>query len=221
MSEQFGFDFGGAAKAFALHEPGTWLNPEYTVEQYHAMFASGAVAVRRIVGPARGLFLRGLAVACNELEKMVERCSDHEPRHLWRVTCALTDDEFVAFVAHCRAMVGSTLDGIEYKVWDEDRCVTTAAMYVRDVGTLIAWRWSKTNRAIDFQPWRNTFSLESYRDGMQAIEASYATWGHVYCADKLANSNDGITSVPTFVVHGREYINDGGFSCGPYRECEG
>jgi hypothetical protein len=222
MSEQFGFDFGDAAKAFALHEPGTWLDPEYTVEQYRAMFASGAAAVTRIAGPARPLFVRGLALAGDELEKMVERCGDdNEPRHLWRVTCDPTDDEFDGFVAHCRAMVGAAFDGIEYKVRDEDGCVTTAAMYVRNVGTLIAWRWSETNRAIDFQPWRDTFFLESYRDGIQAIEAPYATWGRAYCADKLANSNDGIASVPTFVVNGRKYINDGGFSRGPYRECEG
>lgn len=55
MSEQFGFDFGDAAKAFALHEPRTWLDPEYTVKQYRAMFASGAAAVTRIAGPARPL----------------------------------------------------------------------------------------------------------------------------------------------------------------------
>lgn len=223
MSEQFGFDFGdAAARAFALDEPGTWLDPEYTVEQYRAMFAKGTDAVQRIAGPARPLFARGLALAGDELEKMVERCDeDDEPRHLWRVTCKPTDDEFDAFVAHCRAMVGSVFDGIEYKVRDEDGCVATAAMYVRDVGTLIAWRWSETNRAIDFQPWRDSFFLDSYRDRIHAIEAPYSTWGHAYCADKLANSNDGIASVPTFVVNGREYINDGGFSRGSYRECEG
>ncbi|HDR8993961.1 TPA: hypothetical protein QDA93_006694 [Burkholderia vietnamiensis] len=222
MSEQFGFDFcDAAARAFALDEVGTWLDPEHTVEQYRVMFAKGTEAIQRIAGPARPLFAHGLVLASAELEKMVERCGeDNEPRHLWRVTCDPTDDEFDAFVAHSRAMVSSAFDGIEYKVRDEDGYVV-AAMYVRDVGTLIARQWSETNRAIDFQPWRDSFFLESYRDGIQEIEAPYSTWGRAYCADKLANSNDGIASVPTFVVNGREYINDGGFSRGPYRECEG
>ncbi|WP_321959579.1 hypothetical protein [Burkholderia cenocepacia] len=223
MSEQFGFDFGDAtARAFALDEQSTWLDPKHTVEQYRAMFAKGTDTIQGITDPARPLFVRGLILASDELEKMVERCGeDDEPRALWRVTCEPTNDEFDAFVAHCRAMASSTFDGIEYKVRDNDGCVATAAMYVRDVGTLIAWRWSETNRAIDFQPWRDSFFLESYRDRIQAIEAPYSTWGRAYCADKLANSNDGIASVPTFVVNGREYINDGGFSRGPYRECEG
>ncbi|KND54484.1 hypothetical protein BPUN_4473 [Candidatus Paraburkholderia kirkii] len=186
------------------------------------MFAKGTDAIQRITGSARSLFVRGRALAGDELEKMVERCGDdNEPRHLWRVTCKPTDDEFDVFVALCRTTVSSVFDGIEYKVRDEDRSVATAAMYVRDVGTLIASRWSETNRAIDFQPWRDSFFLESYRDGIQAIEAPYSTWGRAYCADKLANSNDEIASVPTFVVNGREYINDGGFSRGSYRECEG
>lgn len=221
MSEQFGFDFcDAAARAFALDEVGTWLYPEHTVEQYRVMFAKGTEAIKRIAGPARPLFAHGLMLASAELEKMVERCGeDKEPRRIWRVTCDPTDDEFDAFVAHSRAMVSSAFDGIEYKVRDENGYVV-AAMYARDVGTLIARQWSETNRAIDFRPWRDSFFLESYRDGIQAIKAPYSTWGRAYCAEKLANSNDGIASVPTFVINGREYINDGGFSRGSHRECE-
>ena len=43
---------------------------------HRAMITSSVAAVTRIVGPARGVFVRGLAVAENKLEKVEERGGD-------------------------------------------------------------------------------------------------------------------------------------------------
>jgi hypothetical protein len=223
MNDQFGFDFGNdASERFSAQEPGTWLDPEFTTAQYTAIFAKAREVVQGIAGPARSLFWRGLEAALAEQAEMLKRCElDDEPYHLCRTRCDPSDDEFDAFVEHCQQMIGAALPGIAYKVRKVPRDGLTAAMYVRDLGTLIAWRWSADNRSIDFRPWRDSFFVDSYRDGMPAIKAPYSTWGGAYCADKLAYSNDGVASVPTFVLNGREYINDGGFGSGNYRECEG
>ena len=53
------------------------------------------------------------------------------------------------------------------------------------------------------------------------MEVPYTVWGRAYCADKLAMAGKKVASVPTFIVNGREYVNDGTTSRGSYCECEG
>lgn len=175
-----------------MHESGTWLDPQFTTNQYCAMFETARSAVQRIVGPSRSLFERGLGFADAEGhalptdgEVFVRRDRVQDPRcGAWHV------------------------DGRNpcSKRWHADR----AALVGVD-----------NYYAIDFLPWRDSFLGDSYRDGMQEIEAPCSIWAKAYCADKLVCSSDGIASVPTFMLNGREFINDGGMSHGQYRECEG
>lgn len=223
MSNQFGFDFGGdIASTFAEHAPGAWLDPDFTVGQYLEIFAKADVALLPIAGPGRALFGQGIEAAKAQLAAMLENRErdDTEEFSLWRSNFKPKANQLAAFVEHCISMGGSSFPGIEYKTRRE-ASMTTAAMFVQDIGTIIVRAWENDNVGIDYHPWRDSFFMESYRDTIGRLAVPYSTWGGAYCADKIAYSGDGIASVPTFTVNGREYINDGSLSRGSYRECEG
>lgn len=221
MSNQLGFDFGDSAPQLVAQTVGTWSDPEFTTSQYNAMFTKAQDRLQSIAGPARRLFAQGLENARVEHAKMTaHHGNDDQPYRLWRTRCHVTDQEFSCFVDHCRLMIGIDLPGMEFKVRNR-LAGLTAAMHVSGLGTLIAWRWSADNYAIDFRPWRDTFFLDSYRDHIPLIEAPYSLWAIAYCADKLAESDQGVANVPTFMLNGREYINDGVSGSATHRECEG
>ncbi|TVT60060.1 MAG: hypothetical protein FHK80_03470 [Azoarcus sp. PHD] len=223
MSDQFGFDFGDhSAPAFTEQTAGAWNAPDFTTAQYVALFAKADAAVRGIVGPGRVLLAQGLEAAkAQHAAMLAHRARDAgDAYRLWRSNFQPAPAELEAFIAHCFAHAGTNYHGIEYKIRRQAR-MTTVAMFARDVGTVIVHQWAGTGTGVDYYPWRDTFFLDSYRDDLPAIFAPYASWAVAYCADKIAASNDGIASVPTFVLNGREYINDGGCGKGSYQECEG
>lgn len=219
MNEQTGFDFGDeVAHRFEASAPGTWLHPQFTTAQYDAIFSKAAQVLPGVVGLTRELFERGLAAARAEHAEMVE-CSgaDDQPYQLWRAECGATGQEFDQFIAHCRAMSGTGLADLESKVRDR-RHGLRAALYVRDLGTLVAWRSSAGFCGIDFRPWRDAFLFDSFQDHMALIEASYSAWAPGYCADKLAFADQGVATVPTVVIQGREYIITSVSGNGRYQE---
>lgn len=223
MSDQFGFDFGDhTAPAFTEQQAGAWNAPHFTTAQFVALFAKAEAALRGIVGPGRVLFAQGLEAAKAQHAAMLafRTPGAGDAYRLWRSNFAPTPAALDAFIAHCFTYAGTNAHGIEYKTRRQAR-MTTVAMFVQDVGTVIVHQWPGAGVGVDFYPWRDAFFLDSYRDEMPTFFAPYASWGGAYCADKLASSNDGIASLPTFFLNGREYINDGGLSKGSYHECEG
>ncbi len=223
MSGQFIFDFGDdTAVAFTEHHAGTWNDRAFTTVQYHDLFAKADAALHRISGACRVMFESGINAAKAQHAAMLAHNSyeDNEPYRLWRTNFELPQEVLTAFVADCFANAGKNTDGIERKTRRKMQ-TSTAAMFVPDIGTVIVYQWASGHAGVDYRLWRDAFFLESYRDDLQTISAPYATWGGAYCADKIAYSDNGIASVPTFILNGREYVNDGGFSKGCYRECEG
>lgn len=223
MSNQFGFDFGDdTTVVFTEHPAGAWNGRAFTTAQYHELFSKADAALHRISGACRAVFEPGINAAKAQHAAMLAHNSydDSDPYRLWRTNFELPQEVLAAFVADCFANAGKSADGIERKTRRKMQ-TSTAAMFVPDMGTVIVYQWASGRASIDYRPWRDAFFLESYRDEMQVIFAPYATWAGAYCADKIAYSDKGIASVPTFTLNGREYVNDGGFGQGNYRECEG
>ncbi len=225
MLNQLGFDFGGSAApsaSFVEDVAGTWIDPSFTTAEYVAMFATADAELLRIVGPGRALFALGIEAAKAEHDKMLARgCAPAGAYRLWRSTFRPSPEQLFAFFEHCNTHAGTTYHGIEYKARDDKR-IFTAAMFVENIGTVIAHHWKDVGGiGVDFRPFRVPFFLDSYHDNMPTIEAPYHLWGTSYCADKLANSNDDIASVPAFTIQGRMYLNTGGMGSGEYRECDG
>ena len=223
MSNQFDFDFGdNTTVVFIEHPAGTWNDHALTTEQYHNLFAKADAALHRISTPLRAMFEAGINVAKAQHVAMLARISydDCEAYRLWRTNFELPQEDLAAFISDCFANAGKSTDGIERKT-RRKMGTSIAAMFVPDLGTLIVYQWESGHPSIDYRPWRTEFFLESYHDDMQTICAPCASWAGAYCADKIANSNDGIASVPTFILNGREYINGGGMSVRTYHDCRG
>lgn len=228
MSEQFGFDFhDSTAPVYAELPTGGWHDPRFSTEQYRALFARAAKDISSITGVVGSMLRLGLNAAIEEHARMLDCCPEREePYSLWRTNFApakRSTDAFLRWVESTDSATNKSA-GIETKL-RRDKGMTVAAVFVEQVGSIVVHVWpdcvGEPNLGVDYRPWRDTFFLASYRDQMAAAYAPEHVFAGAYCADKLANSNDGIASVPTFTLHGREYVNDGGMSHGSYRECEG
>ncbi|MEO5774969.1 MAG: hypothetical protein ABIQ32_12755 [Sphingomicrobium sp.] len=228
MSEQFGFDFNdSSAPVYAELPAGGWHDPEFSTEQYHALFARAAECVSSIAGVVGSMLRLGLDAAIEEHARMLECCPERdEPYSLWRTNFAPAKRSTDAFLRWVETTDGAakTPAGLETKL-RRDKGMTVAAVFVEHVGSVVVHVWpdcdGKPNVGVDYRPWRDTFFLASYRDQMPTVYAPERVFASAYCADKIAYSNDGVASVPTFTLHGREYVNDGGMSHGSYRECQG
>lgn len=225
MNGQCGFDFGGETVAddFSEHPAGAWNGLKFTTAQHVALLNCADAAARGIVGPGRALFCQGIKASQEQHADMLSRRSfdDAAVYSLWRPSFEPTREALEAFIAHCLIHAGATYSGIEYKTRNECKMLT-AAMFVPGVGALVVRQWGDVDvLGIDYHPWRDAFFMDSYRDSLPSIFAPHAVWAGSYCADKLAYANNGVASVPTFAVNGREYINDGSTGKGRYQECEG
>lgn len=223
MSDQLGFDFGTPAARFADQPAGTWSAPEFTRAEYIDRFARANGCLPGIAGPGRPLLRRGLEEAQRQHDAMFagrDRPAD-EAYRLWRGNLLAHAEELAAFVAHCEVMaaVGEPVSGVEYKVRHGSRGLLTAAMYVRDLGTVMVRLQGGGSGAADFELFRAPFFLDSYLDDVTATYAPVCEWERAYCAHTVAESDDGIATVPTFAIDGREYVNTGGLSDRIYREC--
>jgi hypothetical protein len=151
---------------------------------------------------------------------------EDSPYRFWHAPCDLERDEFEAFAGYCQKQkskeTGATGNpSIETKVREGRLGNLTAALHIRDAGTLIAQQWLSDNYSISFRPWRDTFFLESVRDAMPSVKAPRLLWHHAYCGDKLANAGQGIAHVPAFKFNGREYVNNSVVSSAACWSCEG
>lgn len=219
-SAQIGFSFfDDAAPAYTADPAGTWLNPEFTFSEYTKFFEVADTVLLSIVGPARSLFTKALAMAKSNLKDMAD--GQLEADEKFSLQCgkfACTDEELQALLNHCNVMAGKTFPGIEYKA----RTASyghNAAMFVENLGTLEVIAWHNGGAAIFYYPYRDSFFFPSYRDNQPRTFASYKLWGNAYSAQKLAESGTGVASVPTFTVNGREYICTAMAYKGQLREC--
>lgn len=222
MNDQAGFDFSDdQEQVYAELMSGGWLAPKFTTSEYRSMFERADAALQGIVGPARPLLAMGVAAARAELAKMLDCCARGEPFELWRVVVEATPAEVLAFVTHCTAMAGVEFqfEGIEYKTRENPR-MSVAAICVADVGSIVVRTWPNANIGVDFKVGRDLFFLHGIDDDRRRIYAPESVFAGTYCADKLANANDGVASVPTFTLQGREYINGGGYGHNTYHECQ-
>lgn len=222
MVDQIGFNFGSSEPDLQEQEDGGWNDPQFTFQQYAAMFAKAEDTLQLLGGLARALADRGLAEA-REQHKCMQECprDDGSAYDLWRSRFELSDQEANDFVKHCEAMSRIATAGMEFKVRRGHDGHVYAGMYVAGLGSVIVRRWASDNIGADFHLFRSPFFLASYRDSQAAYHVPDSVWEKAYCAEKLASSNDGIANVPTFTYCGREFINDGGWGRGDYRECEG
>jgi len=223
MSNQFGFDFSDCAAAVYAELPaGGWDDPAMTTDQYRAFFARAVEAVQGVSGLVGSFLASGLRAAIKEHAHMLECCSDRtEPYTLWRSHFAPEKTETDAFTAE---VLSGTLAGFECKRRAEKR-MTATGVYAPELGSLVVRTWPDpsggTIIGADYHPWRDGLFLSSYRDGLRSVYAPQRVFAAACCANKIAEANDGVASVPTFTLKGREYVNDGGYSHRAYRDCEG
>ncbi|WP_205804622.1 hypothetical protein [Burkholderia sp. Ac-20365] len=121
----------------------------------------------------------------------------------------VADADVVAFVAACEAGSRSTgLEGVSWKFRNQVIGEISYAVHVAEIGAVFAERWNDREEwRFHFEPGKKgDFWLDSYRDSMTSVELSYSVWGPAYAADKIAYSNKGVASVPTFQHGGRHYL---------------
>lgn len=223
MNNQFGFDFGDNNDSTLIVNPiGTWTSPRFTIQNYRDIFSKAQDRLLMIAGAGRPLFRLGLESAVSQLEAMMNhrQIEDDEQFTLWRMKVEADDQEVKSFIEQCTNMPESPFPLFEYKIRHRST-TTTYGMFVEDLGSIIVRIWNQNDIGVDFYPWRDSFFLESYSDTIERHSLSYSIFGVAYCADKIAYSNDGVASVPTFTFKGRQYINTGGLSHGKYSECNG
>jgi len=218
-ASQFGFDFADVAQPAYVELPVSgWLSPAHTTAEFLAIFERASLVVPSLTGAAAALFAHALQAAKAEHAKMLDVCDrGDEAYELWRVDVHADASLIDAFRVECIAGA-SAVPGIECKVRAE-RMLKVHGMYVPDLGSLVVHEYAEDNFGVDFYPWRDSFFMHSYRDDIRFVRVAEAVFADAYCADKIAESNEGIASVPVFMHEGREYINDGGMSKGNYREC--
>lgn len=223
MNNQFGFDFGdNHTSTLHVNPIGTWTSPRFTIQNYRDIFAKANNRLLSVAGAAQPFFRLGLESAVAQLEEMMNRrdIDDDEKFTLWRMKIEVDDHQLTSFIDHCKNMTESPFAETKYKIRHHST-MTTFGMFIEDIGSIIVRIWNQNNIGVDFYPWRDSFFLDSYKDTIKRHSLSYSIFGVAYCADKIAYSNNGVASVPTFSFEGRQYINDGGYSHGKYNECKG
>jgi hypothetical protein len=172
------------------------------------LFKAGVDAATKIVNDIRSDTRHG-QFRCYELRATEIESSAHD---------------LEAFIACCRtqAKAGPVIDRVSWKVREAFDC-STYAVHVENVGTVLAQsRGVNGSIGLSFVPEpRDTFFLDSYEDSMQSIALPYDVWGPTYAADKLAYSNTGVASVPTFRYQYREFFVSGTTSGGAVRGIHG
>ncbi len=206
---QMGFDFMSIdSQSFDL-EHGAWLNPHWDAQEWVRAIDQATRRVPTVADQFRSLYQSAVDVAKVELAKVIEAGADVYYR-LPSIKLASEGEALEAFVNACERLAKAPVGGIEVKVREDVR-IKTAAVYIENVGTIIAYQWPQVGGGnVSYYPWKDSFFLPSYLDGMPIVKAPYSTWKGAYCADKLAMSGKGVASVPTFKLAGREYIQTGG-----------
>lgn len=226
---QCGFDFGeteDGVSVFSLQPLGTWdkRSPSLKIAQHEVRLAAAEERVLSVVGPSRGLFANCLQAEREAFALQLKcQCATEETEFsLWgarHTQPSFSDDDLQAFFNHCVTHEGANYNGIIYKVRRE-LTMLTASMHVPGLGSLTVRNWSRAGLGLDFHLIdRDTFFLESFRDGRREIELPYSVWGSCCGAQKLSDAK-GIASLPTFTVAGREYVQLGGMYSQSRREGE-
>lgn len=210
---QIGFDFGSEDSQSIDMDRGAWLSPRWDAPQWVRAIEEAARRLPLIDAQLRGLYRSGLDIAKGELAELIEKGADVSWR-LSSIKLTIEGDAVEEFMRTCEQWLDTSARGFEVKVREKVR-LRTAAVYIEGVGTIIARQWSQVESArVVYHPWKDSFFLNSYEDDMPMVKVPYATWKGAYCADKLAMSGNGIASVPTFKLNGREYVQTGGMSYG-------
>lgn len=207
---------------------GTWHDPDLSANQCAILLATAAKFVPTLEGKVGVLFSQAIAIAQAKLDAAMANMTDEIKEDTSRYLPWHSHDfnavphTIAAFVEHCDSMITrDKLAGVEYKVTHRHQ-MTTAGVFIEHIGSIVVHQWHNVDTEnLAYFPFRDSFFMESLRDSAPRIAEPIQTWGHAYCADKIAYSHKGIASVPTFAYRGREYINDGMSHHGDYSECEG
>ncbi|NLP65549.1 hypothetical protein [Paraburkholderia sacchari] len=210
---QIGFDFGSNDSQSLDMDRGAWLAPCWDAPQWVRAIEEATRRLPMIDAQLCDLYRSGLDIAKGELADLIEEGADVS----WRLSSIKLTSEgetVEKFMRACEQWQKAPARGIEVKVREKVR-LKTAAVYIEGVGTIIALQWSQVDSAhIVYHPWKDSFFLSSFEDDMPMVKVPYATWKGAYCADKLAMSGNGVASVPTFKLNGREYVQTGGMCYG-------
>lgn len=215
INTQLAMDFGDVVHPpFAL-ERGKWNHPEHTAADWVRIVDAAGRSVRDLAESLRPLFATGVDMAKAEVAQLLGSGGSYA---VSRCKVSGERESTLAFIEMCTTMVlGKLGQNVEVKLRN-DLLMSTAALHIEGIGTLIARSWHYAECwAVDYHPWRDPFFFPSYLDQMTISKVPLATWKGAYCADKIACSGTGIASVPTFKFGGREYVQIGGMG---YREVE-
>lgn len=219
MTDQLGL-FAVDATPTVIEAPaGTWEHePGYTDAEYARLF-EWAAATLATLPDTIGRRLLHHCLGCArvvqvDMQQRVRSVTSGSYR-LWRTTFTPSGEDAGAFIAACAAVPG-VVQGIESKVREGDLCFS-AGMHVPGAGSVVLRVWEPDNYAVDFSFGRDPFFLDSFRDSVVDRYAPYASWGHCYAGQRIAEAREAAPSLPSFMVDGREYVTTGGHSQGARR----
>ena len=198
-----------------------WNAPHFSTQEYQAIFHKAEIVIGLLEPGLRTVFLQGLATAKLVHDDMMGRrvFSEDQKYALWRTDIKPASSALDQFIQVSSMALANKQAGIEVKKRNTRRMLCFG-VYIPDAGSVVVRIWPNAGCGIDYHVYRDPFFNISYLDEMREIEAPYSMWGHAYCADKIAYSDESVPSVPTFILNGREYIHTGGMSSGSYQECK-
>ncbi|MGP8437832.1 hypothetical protein ACT2FY_39075 [Paraburkholderia fungorum] len=211
---QLGFDFASnSSQSYGL-ALGAWNDPEWTVQDWTRALELATRRVASVDDRLLTIYRAGIDASRDELAAWVGHGADIEMRMRRQKVESEESANLETFFRTCEQLNCVPVAGIEVKS-RKDGHVTTSAVFVEGVGTLIARHWEQTDSGhIAYEPWKDHFFLPSYHDDMPSLRVPVTTWRRAYCADKIAMSGAGVASVPTFKLRGREYVQVGSMGFG-------
>ena len=217
---QSGFQFDNQTLPHFAQAKGTWLQPQFTREEYFSLFdiAQNILADKKDI--AGKLFKYALSECIANHDAQISQVNPQGIYQLWGLRLDdVSKTDLMLFYYHCVAMQNVKGSGAEYKVVNDLKHVEVG-MHIPGLGSLKAYfkksgEWQNLTYTIT----RSTFFLDSYHDDIESIYAPYRVWESAYCAQVLAESGNKYASVKTFSIGGKRFVNKGTSSSKNWHEC--
>jgi hypothetical protein len=205
------FDFNDAICPIAAEDPpGTWLHTALTVAQYRQHIREAKAATARLDPRLQPLFSEGI----EELERRLESIRDDGNAFaLFAICVEVSPDGWEAFAKACESESSAGLETrVRHGTWS-----TTYALYVPQVGSLVADRWHHGS-GLSYQVGRAADLRQSFVDGAPQFEVPARRWRPLYTGHIIAEAHDKPASVRAFTFQGCRYAITSTVSKGRYWE---
>ena len=221
-NHQFDFDFADIGTQYTRNKKAFWNKAEWTKSVYDAAFEKATIELEKLTGVEYDYFSFAVPAWREQSEYTFVNCKLNEtkPYSLWTPKISYSRTDVEIFLAYCERNIHVKKSGRLIKIQSNAK-VKKAAIYIEQIGTILVSLFAspQADYKLDYSPMKSSFFNDSYLDEMESLYVPFRTWGGVYAAQTIGESNEKAPSVKTFTTNGREFVNFGGLSSQCWHDC--